>query len=271
MSCLFDRVITRGICYCPSLAQPTQSQGSMNVAKQYRILTLACLGLLGIAAALTGLVALVGVDAVVKYRGDLLYYTQQHLKLVLVSMALAIATGVPAGVIISRPRFHKHAERMMQIFNIGNTVPSLAVLALSMVVLGIGDRPAILALWLASLLPIVRNTYEGLKSVPPALREAARGMGMTPNQVLFRVDIPNAMPVIVGGVRTALTINVGSAPLAFLIGADSLGQLIFPGIQLNDSTKLLLGASGTAALALALDGLIAFSSSLWFARQGATR
>ncbi|WP_174977243.1 ABC transporter permease [Pandoraea communis] len=241
----------------------------MNVAKQYRILYLAGFGLLGVAAAVTGLVYWLGVDTLVKYRGDLVYYTQQHLKLVAISMAMAIAVGVPAGVLISRSKFAKHAERAVQIFNIGNTLPSLAVLALSMAVLGIGDRPAILALWLASLLPIVRNAYEGLRQVPPALRESARGMGMTPAQVLFRVDLPNAMPVIVGGIRTSLAINVGTAPLAFLIGADSLGQLIFPGIYLNDPTKLLLGAAGTALLALVLDGIVAFTSGLWFARHGA--
>ncbi|WP_150699719.1 ABC transporter permease [Pandoraea terrae] len=240
----------------------------MNVAKQYRIFVL---GILAVAAAVAGLVAWLGLGTLVDYQEELVFLTRQHLKLVGGSMALAIATGVPAGIVLSRPMFARHAERAMQLFNVGNTLPSLAVLALSMTVLGIGAGPAILALWLASLLPIVRNTYEGLKQVAPAQREAARGMGMRPRQVLLRVEIPNAMPVIVGGIRTALTINVGTAPLAFLIGASSLGELIFPGIYLNDPVKLLLGAAGTALLALTLDGLLAFGSQIWFARHGAAQ
>lgn len=241
----------------------------MNVAKQYRIFIWALLGLAGMGVVVVGLIASIGVHTFEAYRGDLLYYTQQHLQLVAYSMALAIVTGIPAGVLISRPVFSRHAERAMQIFNIGNTLPSIAVLALSMAVLGIGNGPAVLALWLASLLPIVRNTYEGLKQVPPALRESARGMGMKPSQVLFRVDLPNALPVIVGGIRTSLAINVGTAPLAFLIGANSLGTLIFPGIYLNNPSQLVLGAATTALLALMLDGLLALSSGLWFARHGA--
>lgn len=222
-------------------------------------------------AVLAGLVAWIGIDVIADYQDDLIYYTQQHLSLVGRSMALALLTGVPAGVLLSRPAFARHAERAMQIFNIGNTLPSLAVLALSMAVLGIGDGPAVLALWLASLLPIVRNTYEGLKGVPQAQKEAARGMGMTPLQALFKVELPNAMPVIVGGIRTALTINVGTAPLAFLIGASSLGELIFPGIYLNDPDQLLLGAGGTALLAILLDGLVAGLSNTFFARRGLAR
>jgi osmoprotectant transport system permease protein len=156
----------------------------------------------------------------------------------------------------------------MQIFNIGNTIPSLAVLAIALGIFGIGDRPAITALFLASLLPITRNTYEGMKGVSPALREAARGIGMTPWQSLTRVELPNALPIMVGGIRTALAINVGSAPLAYLIGADSLGTLIFPGIYLNNQQQMLLGAAGTAVLALALDAIVAAGSRRALARRG---
>jgi osmoprotectant transport system permease protein len=156
----------------------------------------------------------------------------------------------------------------MQIFNIGNTIPSLAVLAIALGIFGIGDRPAITALFLASLLPITRNTYEGMKGVSPALREAARGIGMTPWQSLTRVELPNALPIMVGGIRTALAINVGSAPLAYLIGADSLGTLIFPGIYLNNQQQMLLGAAATAVLALVLDGIVAAGSRRALARRG---
>jgi osmoprotectant transport system permease protein len=198
-----------------------------------------------------------------QYSGDLVYYTGRHLLLVGVSMVLAILVGVPAGVLLSRPALSRQAESFMQIFNIGNTVPSLAVLAIALGIFGIGDTPAVIALFLASLLPITRNTYEGMKNVPASLLEAARGIGMTNMQSLMRVELPNAMPIIVGGVRTALAINVGTAPLAYLIGADSLGTLIFPGIYLNDNQMLLLGAAGTAILALLLDAIVSAASRRW--------
>ncbi|MNN51176.1 Glycine betaine/carnitine/choline transport system permease protein OpuCB [compost metagenome] len=112
----------------------------------------------------------------------------------------------------------------------------------------------------------MRNTYEGLKNVPASLKEAATGIGMTPRQQLWQVELPNAVPIIVGGVRVALALNVGTAPLAFLIGANSLGSLIFPGIALNNQPQLLLGAACTALLALALDAAVSFSSKRWLER-----
>ncbi|QRY81497.1 ABC transporter permease [Pseudomonas sp. PDNC002] len=195
-----------------------------------------------------------------QYREDLLFYLQAHLILVFASMFAAIVVGIPAGMLLSRPALQGQAERLMQIFNVGNTIPPLAVLAIALAIVGIGNGPAILALFLASLLPIVRNTYEGLRAVPASLKEAATGIGMTPRQVLLRVELPNAVPLIMGGVRIALALNVGSAPLAFLIGANSLGSLIFPGIALDDQSKLLLGAVCTALLALVLDGLVVLFS-----------
>jgi osmoprotectant transport system permease protein len=198
-----------------------------------------------------------------QYSGDLVYYTGRHLLLVGISMALAVVVGVPAGVLLSRPAFARQAESFMQIFNIGNTVPSLAVLAIALGIFGIGDAPAITALFLASLLPITRNTYEGMKNVPASLLEAARGIGMTGMQSLVRVELPNAMQIIVGGIRTALAINVGTAPLAYLIGADSLGTLIFPGIYLNNNQMLLIGAAATAILALLLDAIVSAASRRW--------
>ncbi|WP_019450796.1 ABC transporter permease [Cupriavidus sp. BIS7] len=224
-----------------------------------------------VAAALAGLVAWIGVDVICQYRERLLYDVADHLRLVAISMLLALVTGIPAGIGLSRPCMHRWADRLMQIFNVGNTVPSLAVLALALAVLGIGERPAILALWLASLLPIVRNTYEGLRTVSPALLEAARGIGMTPCQRLMRVELPNALPVILAGVRISLVINVGTVPLSFLIGANSLGELIFPGIYLNNQPLLLLGAAATALLALALDALFATAGHIYLRRRGLAR
>lgn len=213
----------------------------------------------------------IGPETIQSYQEDLSYYATAHLLLVGKSMGLALLVGVPAGIALSRPGLRGSAERFMQVFNIGNTLPSLAVLALAMAVLGIGSRPAIVALWLASLLPIVRNTYAGLAGLSPALLESSRAMGMTGMQSLLRVELPNALPVIMAGVRTALTINVGTAPLSFLIGADSFGSLIFPGIYMNDFDQLLLGASCTALLAVSLDALIAWGTAAWLARRGLAR
>lgn len=200
----------------------------------------------------------IGLDTIKARQVDLIYLGQQHLKLVFISMFFALLVGIPSGILLSRPAANGIAEYVMQIFNVGNTLPPLAVLALAMVVIGIGDIPAIVALFLASLLPIVRNTYSGLKSVPPSLIEAANGIGMTKLQRLWQVELPNAWPVMLSGIRIATAINVGTAPLAFLIGASSYGELIFPGIYLNDFPTLILGATATALFALILDSLLAW-------------
>ncbi|WP_395823794.1 ABC transporter permease [Collimonas sp.] len=213
----------------------------------------------------------IGPAVIHHYQGDLIYYTERHLYLVGCSMSLALLCGIPAGILLSRSYFTRHAEKWMQLFNIGNTIPSMAVLALALALFGIGDKPAIIALWLASLLPIVRNTYEGLRQVSPSMKEAAKGIGLTPLQVLFRVELPNALPIIIGGVRTALAINVGTAPLAVLIGGESLGGLIFPGIYLNNQDLLLLGATATAALALALDAIVSVGSNACLSKRGLLR
>lgn len=193
---------------------------------------------------------------ILTYWDDITYLGAQHLKLVAWSGGLAILVAVPVGIVLSRPGFRNFSEAIMQVFNIGGTVPTLAILALSMSLLGIGTLPSVFGLWAATLLPIVRNTYAGLRAVPPYLIEAARGMGMTPGQVLLRVELPNALFVIFGGIRTALAICVGSAPLAFLIGAGGLGELIFTGIALDELPMMMAGAIPTAIIAVSVDFLI---------------
>jgi len=224
--------------------------------------------LLAVALALLFLARAIDANTWHQHAGDLVYYTGRHLLLVGYSMALAILVGVPAGALLSRPALGRAANGFMQIFNVGNTVPSLAVLAIALGVFGIGDTPAVIALFLASLLPITRNAYEGMKNVPAPLLEAARGIGMTGTQSLLRVELPYALPIIVGGIRTALAINVGTAPLAYLIGADSLGTLIFPGIYLDNNQMLLLGAAATAILALLLDAVMLGASRQLLSRRG---
>ena len=224
---------------------------------QNKLLGRAALAVLFLAVIIGLLVYGLGLETIKARRVDLIYLGQQHMLLVFWSMLFALLVGIPSGIMLSRPAARKWAEYVMQIFNIGNTLPPLAVLALAMVVIGIGDRPAIIALFLASLLPIVRNTYAGLCSVPVSLIEAANGIGMTKLQRLRQVELPNAWPVMLSGIRVATAINVGTAPLAFLIGASSYGELIFPGIYLNDFPTLILGAAATALFALILDMLLA--------------
>lgn len=216
-----------------------------------RAATLLLVFALGIWVSASGLV-----DSIVTYWEDIVYLTKQHLVLVASSGIAAILIGVPVGIWLSRPSMEKYAETVMQIFNIGTTIPTLAVVALSMTLLGIGFPPAFFGLFVASLLPIVRNTYAGLLTVPSHLKEAATGMGMTRRQILWRVELPNALYVIFSGIRTALAINVGTTPLAFLIGGGGLGELIFTGIDLMDTGMLLAGAIPTAALAVAVDFLM---------------
>src|SRR5690625_909212 len=190
------------------------------------------------------------------FQEDILYLGQQHLALVAWGGGLAILTAVPVGALLSRPAFRRFSELVLQVFNLGSTMPTLAILALSMTFLGIGTLPAVFGRWAITLLPIVRNTYAGLRAVPSHLIEAARGMGMTSWQVFCAVELPNALFVIIGGIRTALAICVGTAPLAFLIGAGGLGELIFTGIALNDIAMMLAGAIPTALIAVLIDFII---------------
>jgi osmoprotectant transport system permease protein len=208
--------------------------------------------LLGVAAERSGLLR-----DILSYQRQIIYLTQQHIRLVAVSGAIAILIGVPFGILLSRWSMRVVAEPIMQVLNISTTIPTLAILALAMTVMGIGDRPAIFALAVHALLPIVRNTYEGLRSIPPHMLESARGMGMTPFQILRRVELPNALPIILAGIRTAIVINVGTAPLAFLIGGGGLGELIFSGIDLFEPGMMLAGAIPTGILAVVVDFLLA--------------
>jgi osmoprotectant transport system permease protein len=207
------------------------------------------------------------VDDVIFYWPDIVYLTRQHVLLTLISGGLAILIGIPFGIWMSRPHMRRFAESAMQTLNIGTTIPTLAILALSMSWLGIGATPAIFGLWVASLLPIVRNTYTGIQGVAPHLKEAAHGMGMTPLQILWRVELPNALYVIFAGIRTALAINVGTVPLAFLIGAGGLGELIFTGIDLNDTGMMLSGAIPTALLAVLVDFILSLAT-FWLVPKG---
>jgi len=201
------------------------------------------------------------------YRKDIVYLTKQHLVLVAISGAAAIVTGVSIGLWLSRPWMARWAEGAIQAVNMVTSIPTLGKLALMMSLLGIGPLPAIVGLWVATLLPIIRNTYEGIRAVPAHLVDAARGMGMGPSAILARVEIPNALFVIFAGVRTAMAVNVGTAPIAFLIGGGGLGELIFTGIDLQQHGMMLAGAIPTALIAVAVDFLFG-QAQYWLVPRG---
>ena len=187
-------------------------------------------------------------------------YLSAHLQLTLFAILVGAAFSVPLGVVVTRRRWL--GQPVLGIASVIQTVPSLALLALMVPVLAsmgfqsIGFLPAFIGLVLYSILPILRNTVVAMASVDPALIEAAQGVGMTPWQSLRRVEFPLALPVILAGVRTATVLTVGVATLSTPVGAPSLGNYIFGGLQTRNYTAVLVGCIAAAALALLLDGLV---------------
>lgn len=181
----------------------------------------------------------------------------QHLVLVVVSLSFALAIAIPAGILLTRPNMRPHSNKVIAFFNTAQGVPSLAVIALFLKFLGIGIVPSIVALSLYGLLPIAQNTIAGISSIDPGILESARGMGMPKHQVLTKVELPLALPVIVAGVQTSAVLIVGTAAIAQLIGAGGLGRLIFTGISQFRPELTLIGASLAAVMAIAFDRILA--------------
>ena len=171
--------------------------------------------------------------------------------LVLASLAAGIAVAVPLGLALERRR--RIAEGVIRFVGLLQTIPSIALLAFMIPLLGIGVVPALVALFLYSLYPILRNTYVGVRDAAPEAVRAATALGMTPAQVLRYVRLPLAAPVIMAGIRTAAVIGVGTATLAAFIGAGGLGDPIAAGLALSDTRMILSGALPAALLALAVD------------------
>ena len=182
-------------------------------------------------------------------------YLSRHLLLSITALGIGIGISLPLAVFVTRVRVLQGP--VLMIASAIQTIPSLALLALMVPILReIGFLPAAIALILYSMLPVIRNTVTGITEVDPDLIEAGRGLGMTPNQLLFRVQLPLAMPVIIAGIRTATVWVVGIATLSTPVGATSLGNYIFSGLQTQNYTAVLVGCVAAAALALVLDGLI---------------
>lgn len=186
----------------------------------------------------------------------------EHVELVAASTALVIAIAIPLGVLLTRRRLRVFATPLLALANIGQAVPSIGVLVLLAVTVGIGFQKAVIALVLYSVLPVLRNTMVGLQQVDGALIDAGRGMGLTRTAVLFRVELPLAVPVILAGIRVALIINVGTATLAAFTNAGGLGTLIDTGIVLNRMPVLLTGSVLTAVLAMTIDWLAGLAEHL---------
>ena len=188
---------------------------------------------------------------------EFLKLTLEHLMLVGVSIGIALVIGVPLGIALTRkPAL---SPPVIGLANLFQTIPSLALFGFLIpipLIGGIGARTAIVALVLYALLPIIRNTYAGIRGVDPAVREAGRGMGMSERQLLLQVEIPLAFGVILAGIRVATVIGVGIATIAAFVGAGGLGEYIFRGVATVNNTLILAGAVPAALMALAADFLL---------------
>ena len=186
----------------------------------------------------------------------LLQAVWRHLYIIIVSVILAVCTAVPLGMLVTRPFMKYVCEFIVTIVSILQTIPSFAFVALLFSVLGIGARTAIVALWLYSLMPILNNTIAGIRGVSPDIIDAGRGMGMTKLEILFKVELPLAMPVLFAGIRTAVVINVATAIIAAFVGAGGLGDFIVAGKNYMRYQIMLLGAGLATLMALLFDDLL---------------
>ena len=184
--------------------------------------------------------------------GEMLKETQRHLVMVLIAELVVILIGVPLGILVTRPGFRKLATPVIGGANVGQSIPSLAIVAIMVPLLGMGFWPAVVALFIWGLLPILRNSYAGINNINPAIVEAAKGMGMTRGEIARKIELPLALPVIMAGIRVSTVIVVGTATLAALIAAGGLGRIILAGVFSGVPLITLQGAAPTAAMAIIL-------------------
>lgn len=187
-------------------------------------------------------------------KGELVHALFEHIQISLIALFFAVLISIPLGIYLTNKQ--RIAESVIGASAVLQTIPSLALLGLLIPLLGIGKVPAIIALVAYALLPILRNTYTGIKEVDPSLKEAATAMGMTVWKRLIKVELPLALPIIMAGIRTSMVLIVGTATLAALIGAGGLGDLILLGIDRNNTSLIILGAIPAALLALSFDFLL---------------
>ncbi|MEG7282680.1 choline ABC transporter permease OpuBB [Bacillus sp. 0909A] len=183
--------------------------------------------------------------------GELLYKTYEHITISLIAVILGVAAAVPLGVVLTRMK--KGAGTIIGIVNIIQTLPSLAILAFFIPLLGVGKVPAIAALFFYSVLPILRNTYTGIRGVNKNLLESGKGIGMTASEQIRLVELPLAAPVIMAGIRTSTIYLIGWATLASFIGGGGLGDYIFIGLNLYQPEYIIGGAVPVTILAIVID------------------
>jgi osmoprotectant transport system permease protein len=186
---------------------------------------------------------------------SILNATRVHVSVTLVSTALVLLIAIPLGILLTRPGLGRVASPAIAIFNIGQALPTIGLLALAALLWDIGFWPVIVGLVAYTVLPVLRNTMVGLQQVDQSVIEAARGMGMTRRAVLWRIELPLAVPIIMAGARTALVINVGTAALATFVGVGTLGAIIVAGTSASLDLVVIVGAALTAVLALFIDYL----------------
>ncbi|MDD5683521.1 MAG: ABC transporter permease [Thermotogaceae bacterium] len=189
-------------------------------------------------------------------RGTLLELVGEHLWMVIVSSGLATVIGISIGVLVTRPLGRQYLPLVSNLSSLGQTFPPVAVLALAVPLLGFGFKPTVAALLLYGLLPIVRNTITGIENIPSEVREAAYGMGMSSWQVLFKIELPLALKVIMSGIRISVVINIGTATVGATIGAGGLGSPITAGLVSENPAFILEGAIPAALLAFSADALL---------------
>ncbi|MEW8955757.1 glycine betaine ABC transporter substrate-binding protein [Clostridium sp.] len=194
------------------------------------------------------------IDFMIQRKEQIFKLFLEHIQLTIIAVLVATLIGVPLGILITR--YKKASKYVLGITNILQAVPSLALLGLLIPLVGIGSKPAIVMVVLYALLPIVKNTYTGLKSIDESMLEAATGIGLTKSQVLRMIQIPLALPVIMAGIRISAVTAVGSMTIAAFVGAGGLGYLVFSGVQTVDNNMILAGAIPACLLALAIDFII---------------
>ena len=200
------------------------------------------------------------INYIIENQGQIISLTIEHIKLVTIAVALAIVIGVPTGILISYVK--KLNKPVLGLANIVQAIPSMALLGFTIPLLGIGTLPAIVMVVLYSLLPIIKNTYIGIQNISSQTLEAATGIGLTKWQILTKIQIPLALPVIMGGIRISAVSAVGLMTLAAFVGASGLGYLIYAGIRSVNNMQILAGAIPACILALLMDWIIGMIENL---------
>lgn len=204
-------------------------------------------------------------------QGDVLELTLNHLAIVGMATGAATIIAVGLAILVTRPAGAEFLPLSRSIVNIGQAFPPVAVLAIAVPLVGFGDRPALIALFLYGLLPIFENALVGLTTIPPAVSEAARGMGMRPRQILVRVELPLALPVMLAGIRVSAVIALSTAAIGSTVAAKTLGEVIIAGLLSNNTAFVVQGALLVAGLAVLIDGAFVAVERLAARRIGRLR